>query len=124
VAQAEDQRDDLKDAIELLKAQRETKALEVTIAQANLDGLHLVRENVAKLNRSNVVSISEVAAATAAEAKGEGELKTRQAEVSIFDIRIRQAERRLKGIESALDAIQAAKNAAEPKKEEPAAPKR
>jgi RNA polymerase sigma factor (sigma-70 family) len=125
VAQAEDQRDDLKDAIELLKAQRETKSLEVSIAQANLDGLHLVRENVAKLNRSNVVSTSEVAAATAAEAKAEGEMKTRQAEVSIFDIRIRQAERRLKGIESALDAIQAAKNAAEPKqKDEPAATKR
>jgi hypothetical protein len=125
VAQAEDQRDDLKDSIELLKAQRETKLLEVDIAQAHLDGLHLVSNDVSRLYKNKVVSASEVAAATAAEAKGEGELKTRVAEVSIFNIRIRQAERRLKGIESALDAIQKAKSADQPGvKDEQATPRR
>jgi beta-lactamase regulating signal transducer with metallopeptidase domain len=87
--------DQLKDELELLVAQRETKQAMVRVAEADLKIATGQLDNTARLAKQNVVSQQEVNQVRNAAASAEAQLAVRKAELNEHDVKIAQAKRRL-----------------------------
>jgi beta-lactamase regulating signal transducer with metallopeptidase domain len=85
----------LKDELELLVAQRETKQAMVRVAEADLKIATIKLSNTARLAQQNVVSQQEVNLVRNAAASAEAQLAVRKGELKEQDVKIAQAKRRL-----------------------------